>query len=512
MNLPRTPTGSASGWRPVDPPRRPVLFVNPRSGGGKAARAGLAERARERGVEAVVLDRGAGPGRAGPRRRGGRRGRAGGGRRRRVTGGRGRGGGCARDRVRVRSGRDPQPFRARRGRGPARPDRRARRVHRWGRAPDRRGGGQRPHVREQRLARDLRPGGPPAYRDAKVRTLLATAEEVLGPSGEAPALRLADDAGHEHRDPAVVLVSSSPYALDNPLAAGTRPALDTGRLGIVVLGVPGGTSLRPGRAWTAPRLEVSARRRYTPGSTARRRTSARRCGSPSGRPRCGSGSPRDIRAGQAAGCFTVTDAQIALSAVAGGLLGLLRSRERHPERVDETSVDQLTEACLRLLGVPASEAARLVASCLPPCRGGQPVISIWSTTAVTACPWRSPSRISFLGLQRTAGVSRLGVICPAPTRSRVISSPKRNPPTWAKNAAPPPSALALNNPKLPSISWYRDGNCHGHLASSASRCSSPRALFRLGPKVTALRTVPASAGLPSSRPAVTPGHPARSRT
>ena len=75
---------------------------------------------------------------------------------------------------------------------------------------------------------------------------------------------------------------------------------------------------------------------------------------------------RDIRAGQAAGCFTVADAQIALSAVAGGLLGLLRSRERHPERVDETSVDQLTEACLRLLGVPGSEAARLVASLLPP--------------------------------------------------------------------------------------------------------------------------------------------------
>src|SRR6185312_4796207 len=74
---------------------------------------------------------------------------------------------------------------------------------------------------------------------------------------------------------------------------------------------------------------------------------------------------RDIRAGQAAGCFTVADAQIALSAVAGGLLGLLRSRERHPERVDEASVDQLTEACLRLLGVSASEAARLVASRLP---------------------------------------------------------------------------------------------------------------------------------------------------
>jgi hypothetical protein len=44
----------------------------------------------------------------------------------------------------------------------------------------------------------------------------------------------------------------------------------------------------------------------------------------------------------------------------------IRSRERHPERVDESSVDQLTEACLRLLGVPGFEAARLVASGLPP--------------------------------------------------------------------------------------------------------------------------------------------------
>ena len=74
----------------------------------------------------------------------------------------------------------------------------------------------------------------------------------------------------------------------------------------------------------------------------------------------------DIRAGQAAGSSTVADAQIALSAVAGGLLGLLRLRGRHPEPVDETSVDQLAEACLRLLGVPGSDAARLVASCLPP--------------------------------------------------------------------------------------------------------------------------------------------------
>jgi AcrR family transcriptional regulator len=75
---------------------------------------------------------------------------------------------------------------------------------------------------------------------------------------------------------------------------------------------------------------------------------------------------RDIRAGQAAGRFTVPDADIALSAAAGGLLGLLRMCERHPERVTETTVDQLAEAVLRLLGVPAPEAARLAALPLQP--------------------------------------------------------------------------------------------------------------------------------------------------
>ena len=75
---------------------------------------------------------------------------------------------------------------------------------------------------------------------------------------------------------------------------------------------------------------------------------------------------RDIQAGQAAGRFTVPDADIALSAAAGGLLGLLRMCQRHPERVTETTVDQLAEAVLRLLGVPALEAARLAALPLPP--------------------------------------------------------------------------------------------------------------------------------------------------
>ena len=98
----------------------------------------------------------------------------------------------------------------------------------------------------------------PAYRDAKVRTLVATAEEVLGPSADVPALRLVDDAGREHGHLAIVLVSNNPYALDHPLVRGARPALDSGLLGIVVLDAPGDSPHLPGRAWSAPGLEVSA--------------------------------------------------------------------------------------------------------------------------------------------------------------------------------------------------------------------------------------------------------------
>jgi AcrR family transcriptional regulator len=75
---------------------------------------------------------------------------------------------------------------------------------------------------------------------------------------------------------------------------------------------------------------------------------------------------RDIQAGQATGRFSVGDAEVALSALAGGLLGLLRVHQRQPGCTDEASVDQLAEAVLRLLGLPAPEAARLAALPLPP--------------------------------------------------------------------------------------------------------------------------------------------------
>ena len=49
---------SRLGWTPADAARWPVLFVNPRSGGGAAVRAAVPERARERGIEVVILSAG----------------------------------------------------------------------------------------------------------------------------------------------------------------------------------------------------------------------------------------------------------------------------------------------------------------------------------------------------------------------------------------------------------------------------------------------------------------------
>jgi diacylglycerol kinase family enzyme len=96
----------------------------------------------------------------------------------------------------------------------------------------------------------------PGYRDAKARTLLETASRVLGPSAPATDLEVTDDWGRIHRDPEVVLVSNNPYALEPPHAPGTRPRLDGGELGVIVLDRPHAVP-EPRPAWTAARVEVA---------------------------------------------------------------------------------------------------------------------------------------------------------------------------------------------------------------------------------------------------------------
>jgi len=76
-------------------------------------------------------------------------------------------------------------------------------------------------------------------------------------------------------------------------------------------------------------------------------------------------APRALRDIKAGGRFVIPSADVALAAVAGDLLGLLWLRQRHPDRIDEASVDQLTEAILRLLGLTTREARRLATRPLP---------------------------------------------------------------------------------------------------------------------------------------------------
>ena len=95
------------------------------------------------------------------------------------------------------------------------------------------------------------------YRDAKVRTIAETMPTVLGHNGDALDLRFTGADGRDHKTSAVVLVSNDPYRLGRAIASGTRPRLDAGVLGIAVLGAAAGTDgAKRVEQWSAPSFEV----------------------------------------------------------------------------------------------------------------------------------------------------------------------------------------------------------------------------------------------------------------
>jgi diacylglycerol kinase family enzyme len=250
---------SPEGWQPAGPARSPVLFVNPRSGGGAAARSGVAERARELGIEVIILD----PGQslsalasAAAASGADALGMAG-------------GDGSLAD-VAAVAADNRLPFvcvptgtrnhfaldlgidrRDLSGALEAFADGKERLID----VGDVNG---RMFLNNVSLGLYGEAVRRPEYRDAKVRTLLQTAQKVAGPSGQASGLRLTDDAGREHRDLDLVLVSNNPYALERPLRRGTRPALDSGQFGIVIIAPLGSGPPPPGRSWHVPRLDVRA--------------------------------------------------------------------------------------------------------------------------------------------------------------------------------------------------------------------------------------------------------------
>jgi hypothetical protein len=93
------------------------------------------------------------------------------------------------------------------------------------------------------------------YRDAKIRTLLHTVPDAVGPEGAGLDLSWHDGAGREQTQGAVVLVSNNRYRLGRAVGSGTRPRIDDGRLGVAVIGASGPSRLRQ---WTAAEFEVEA--------------------------------------------------------------------------------------------------------------------------------------------------------------------------------------------------------------------------------------------------------------
>jgi len=105
------------------------------------------------------------------------------------------------------------------------------------------------------------------YRDAKLRTLLDTVPDALGPDGTDLDMRWKGPDGNGHRGGAAVLVSNNRYRLGRAVGSGTRPRIDDGLLGIAVVGAPSGLGKRgrrlfqrPWREWSTATFEVDAER------------------------------------------------------------------------------------------------------------------------------------------------------------------------------------------------------------------------------------------------------------
>jgi diacylglycerol kinase family enzyme len=99
------------------------------------------------------------------------------------------------------------------------------------------------------------------YREAKLRTILDTLPEALGPEGKGLDLRWTGPGGPEHSPGAAILVSNNRYRLGPAVGSGTRPRIDDGVLGITVASPQGGGRRliqRPWQEWTSPAFEVDA--------------------------------------------------------------------------------------------------------------------------------------------------------------------------------------------------------------------------------------------------------------
>ena len=247
---------------PAPPPRHPVLFVNPRSGDGRAERVGLVEAARQRGLETVVLE---------PRQdleplvreavTQGADGLA-------MAGGDG-----SQALVASIAAEHDLPYACIPSgtRNHFALDLGVDREDPVGALDAFVDGGERyvdlGEVNGRVFVNNVSLGvyaeavGQDEYRAAKIRTLLETLVDTLGPEAEPMELRWRDGDGEEHLSTALILVSSNVYRLGATLGSGTRPRLDEGVLGIVDFEppIPGPeSSAGRYRELKQPELEIEA--------------------------------------------------------------------------------------------------------------------------------------------------------------------------------------------------------------------------------------------------------------
>jgi diacylglycerol kinase family enzyme len=109
------------------------------------------------------------------------------------------------------------------------------------------------------------------YRGAKLRTLLDTMPDVMGPGGHSADLHWSGPQGEKHPSGTVLLISNNRYRLGWVLGSGTRPRIDDGELGIAVVGSRPDQGLgrlvprRAWRHWSAPAFEVHSAERVPAG-------------------------------------------------------------------------------------------------------------------------------------------------------------------------------------------------------------------------------------------------------
>lgn len=247
---------------PAAPVRRPVLIMNPRSGGGKVGRFQLAERAAGLGAEVTLLD---GPGHVDVRDLA-QRAVAGGADLLGVAGGDGTqalvAGVAAEHRLPflVLSAGTRNHFAMDLGLDRAHPDSGLDALTDGvelcldlGRI------GDRTFVNNASFGAYAEVVQSPAYRDDKRGTTLRLLPDLLS-GARGPRLVVTVDGETVIEGPKAVLVSNNPYDLDDPAGMGRRSRLDTGRLGVVAVTVDSAAQaaalLRGRRAGGVRRLEA----------------------------------------------------------------------------------------------------------------------------------------------------------------------------------------------------------------------------------------------------------------